>query len=145
MEQVITDGGPCIIMATSGMMTGGSSVEYFKKLADNKNNTLIFTCYQGEGSLGRRLEHGEKQINVGSNDRPEIVDVKMEVLSIKGFSGHSNRDQLMNFVYRLDPKPKKIIVVHGESSKCLDLASSIHKTYRIETNAPKNLEAIRLK
>ncbi|MBU0962968.1 MAG: beta-CASP ribonuclease aCPSF1 [Nanoarchaeota archaeon] len=145
MEQVISEKGPCIIMATSGMMTGGSSVEYFKKLADNKNNSLIFTCYQGEGSLGRRLEHGDKQINLGGMDRPEVISVKMEVYSIKGFSGHSNREQLMNFIYRLEPKPKKVIIVHGESSKCLDLASSIHKLNKIETNAPKNLEVIRLK
>ncbi|MBS3163634.1 beta-CASP ribonuclease aCPSF1 [Candidatus Woesearchaeota archaeon] len=145
MEQVMTESGPCIIMATSGMMQGGPSVEYFKKLADNKNNALIFTCYQGEGSLGRRLEQGDKQINLGNMDKPEIIEVKMSVNSIKGFSGHSNREQLMNFVYRLDPRPKKIIVVHGESSKCLDLASSIHKQNRIETNAPKNLEVIRLR
>jgi len=95
--------------------------------------------------LGRRLEQGDKQINLGNMDKPEIIEVKMSVNSIKGFSGHSNREQLMNFVYRLDPRPKKIIVVHGESSKCLDLASSIHKQNRIETNAPKNLEVIRLR
>ena len=51
----------------------------------------------------------------------------------------------MSFVGKVQPKPKKIIVDHGESSKCLDLASSIHKIYRIETVAPKNLETIRLK
>ena len=145
MEQVMKEGGSCIIMATSGMMQGGPSVEYFRNLADNKNNAIIFTCYQGEGSLGRRIEQGEKKVNLGSMDKPEFIDVKISVHSIKGFSGHSNRDQLMNFAGRLDPKPKKIIIVHGESSKCLDLASSIHKTYRVETNVPKNLEIIRLR
>ncbi|MDD5649519.1 MAG: beta-CASP ribonuclease aCPSF1 [Candidatus Nanoarchaeia archaeon] len=145
MEQVMNDSGPCIIMATSGMMTGGASVEYFKKFADNPNHALVFTCYQGEGSLGRKLEHGEKQVNLGGMDRPEIYNVKMAVHSIKGFSGHSNREQLLNFISRLEPRPKKVIVVHGESSKCLDLASSIHKLNRIETNAPKNLEVIRLR
>ena len=80
-----------------------------------------------------------------SNGRRENVEVKMEIHTLEGLSGHSSRNELTRFVYNLDPRPKKIIVVHGESSKCLDLASSIHKTYRIETNAPKNLEAIRLK
>ena len=51
----------------------------------------------------------------------------------------------MNFVARCDPKPKKVIVNHGENSRCLDLASSIHKQNRVETNAPRNLEAIRIK
>ncbi|MDD5133747.1 MAG: beta-CASP ribonuclease aCPSF1 [Candidatus Nanoarchaeia archaeon] len=145
MEQVVNEEGPCVIMATSGMMQGGPIVDYFKKLADNKNNSIIFTCYQGEGSLGRRIEHGEKEINLGNNEKPEVISVKMEVHSIKGFSGHSSRDQLMNFVHRLEPRPKKIIVQHGENSKCLDLASSLHKTYNLETNAPKNLEVIRLR
>lgn len=145
MEQVMNESGSCIIMATSGMMTGGASVEYFKKLADSPNHALVFSCYQGEGSLGRRLEQGDKQINIGSIDNPTIINVKMEIHSIKGFSGHSNREQLLNFIYRLEPRPKKVIIVHGESSKCLDLASSIHKLNRIETNAPKNLEVIRLR
>ena len=51
----------------------------------------------------------------------------------------------MNFLRRCNPKPKKVIVVHGENSKCLDLASSIHKQFRVETVAPRNLDAIRLK
>ena len=51
----------------------------------------------------------------------------------------------MNFVYKCIPKPKKMFVVHGESSRCLDLASSIHKTARIETIAPRNLEAHRIR
>ncbi len=145
MDQVIHETGPCIIMATSGMMQGGPSVDYFKHLAPNENNAIIFTCYQGEGSLGRRIEHGEKEINFGGMDRKETVEVKMAVHSIKGFSGHSSREQLIKFVSRLEPRPKKVIVQHGESSKCLDLASTLHKLNRIETNAPKNLEAIRLR
>ncbi len=51
----------------------------------------------------------------------------------------------MNFVKRCNPQPRKIIVMHGESSRCLDLASSIHKQFHIETVAPKNLEVIRVR
>ena len=51
----------------------------------------------------------------------------------------------MSFVYNCDPKPRKVIVNHGEASRCLDLASSLHKVHRIETVAPKNLDAIRIK
>ena len=68
----------------------------------------------------------------------------MEVHRLE-ISDHSDRRELMNFVNRCDPKPKKVIVSHGENSRCLDLASSIHKQLRIETIAPRNLEAVRIK
>jgi hypothetical protein len=145
MQEVIEEKGPCVIMATSGMMVGGPSVEYFKALAGNSKNALVLTCYQGEGSLGRRIQQGEKVITFPKGDKTEDVDVKLSVHTISGFSGHSSRKQLMQFVYNLDPKPKRIIVNHGESSRCLDLASSLHKMHRIETNAPKNLEALRIR
>ncbi|MBU2633867.1 MAG: beta-CASP ribonuclease aCPSF1 [Nanoarchaeota archaeon] len=138
----VLEGGPCLILATSGMMVGGSSVEYFKELASNAKNSLILTCYQGPGSLGRRLENGEKEIRISEK---ETINVNMKIHSIHGFTGHSTRSQLMDYVHHLNPRPKKIIVVHGESGKCLDLASSIYKQEKIETNAPKNLEVIRLK
>jgi len=141
--EVIEDTGSCIILATSGMLVGGPSVQYLKQLADNPKNTLLFVCYQGEGSLGRRIQRGEKEMSVDGSK--EITLVKMEVNTIEGFTGHSGRKELLNFVYRCDPKPKKVIVNHGESSRCLDLASSIHKLNRVETSAPRNLEAIRLK
>ncbi|MCD4759407.1 beta-CASP ribonuclease aCPSF1 [archaeon] len=144
MKQVLEETGPCIILATSGMMTGGSSVEYFKNLAENNKNSLILTSYQGEGSLGRRLQQGEKEIMFTEGSKQVPLKVKMDIYSIHGFTGHSDRNQLMNFVKHLNPKPRKVIVVHGEQSKVLDLASSIHKAHRIETIAPKNLETIRL-
>jgi len=146
MQQVIDSGDSCIIMATSGMMVGGASVEYFRHLAENPKHNLILTCYQGEGSLGRRLQNGEREISFPKGEgRSEVVQVKMGIYVIPGFSGHSSRNQLLNFVYHLDPKPKRIIVNHGESSKCLDLASSLHKLNRIETSAPRNLDALRLR
>lgn len=141
MMEVI-EGGPCVILATSGMMTGGASVEYFKALADSDRNAVILVSYQGPGSLGRRLENGDKEIRISEN---ETISVRLNVHILRGFSGHSSRDQLMDFVKMLDPKPKKIILIHGESSKCLDLASSIHKIFRIETIAPRTLDTVRIR
>lgn len=145
MKEVIEEKGPCVIMATSGMMVGGASVEYFKALADNHKNTLILTCYQGPGTLGRRLQNGEREINLGTGAKPEMINVKMGIHNLSGFSGHSSRNQILDFSRRLEPKPKKFIIVHGENMKCLDLASTLHKLNRVETNAPKNLEVIRIK
>ena len=145
MQEVVEEKGPCVILATSGMLTGGASLEYFKMLADNPNNSIVMTCYQGPGSIGRRLEDGEKQINFMNGNKQEILQVKMDVHVIHGFSGHSNRAQLLNFVSNLEPKPKKLVMCHGESSKCLELASTLHKLTKLETLAPRNLEAIRLR
>ncbi|MBS3098453.1 beta-CASP ribonuclease aCPSF1 [Candidatus Woesearchaeota archaeon] len=143
--QVVEETGPCVIMATSGMLVGGPSVEYLKQLADNPKNSLVFSCYQGEGSLGRRIQRGEREIIFGSSAKQEVLPIKCEVHTIEGLTGHSGRNQLMNFVNKCEPRPKKVIVNHGENSRCLDLASSIHKQNRVETNAPRNLEAIRVK
>ncbi|MBI2107027.1 beta-CASP ribonuclease aCPSF1 [Candidatus Woesearchaeota archaeon] len=141
MKEVL-EGGPCVILATSGMLNAGASVEYFKELASDERNSIVLVSYQGPGSIGRRIQNGEKEITFDTNN---VVPVNMSIHTLSGFSGHSSRKQLLNFVHRLDPKPKKIILVHGESSKCLDLASTIHKLERIETVAPKNLEVIRIR
>ena len=144
-QQVIEETGSCVILATSGMLTGGPSVEYLKRLADNPKNTLIFVAYQGEGSLGRRIQRGDKEIIFQSGAQQEVLKINCEILTIEGFSGHSSRKQLLNFMYRVNPKPKKVIINHGENSRSLDLASTIHKMNRIETVCPRNLETIRIR
>jgi KH/beta-lactamase-domain protein len=143
--EVIEETSSCIIIATSGMLIGGPSVEYLKHLADNPKNSLMFVCYQGEGSLGRRIQRGEKEFTIGSVNKPEVMQIKLDVHTIEGFTGHSGRNQLMNFISKCEPRAKKVIVNHGESSRCLDLASSIHKANRIETSAPRNLDCIRIR
>jgi uncharacterized protein len=140
--QVIQEEGPCLILATSGMLTGGPSLEYLKGLAEGKKHSIIFSCYQPPGSLGSRIRGGQSEIPVGDKGRP--LKINMEVHKVE-ITNHSDRRQLMNYVKRCNPQPRKVIVVHGESSRCLDLASSLHKAYRIETIAPKNLEVIRIK
>ncbi|MBI2655765.1 beta-CASP ribonuclease aCPSF1 [Candidatus Woesearchaeota archaeon] len=144
-KQVIEDTGPCVILATSGMLTGGPSVEYLKHLCDNPKNSIGFVNYQGEGSLGRRMQQGEREFTFSDGGKQEMLQIKMHVHTVDGFSGHSSRNQLMNFVAKCEPRPKKVIINHGENSRCLDLASSIHKQFRIETVAPRNLEAVRVK
>jgi len=141
MKQVL-DSGPCVILATSGMMTAGSSVEYWKELCEDEKNSLVFTCYQGPGSLGRRILNGEKEIQLPAEDKTYKMNMQLHALA--GFSGHSSRQQLLNFMKRLDPKPKKVIVMHGEPSNCLELASTIHKLFRVETLSPKNLDVVRI-
>lgn len=144
-SEVLEDSGPCIILATSGMLVGGPSVEYLKELAGGSKNTVVFVCYQSEGSLGRRLQRGEREIVFKTGSKQEVMNVKLEIVTIEGFSGHSGRKQLMSYIHKVSPRPKKVIINHGENSRCLDLASSIHKMYRIETIAPRNLETVRIR
>lgn len=143
-QKVIEETGPCVILATSGMLNGGPSVEYFKAFCENKNNTLVFSSYQGEGSLGRRIQQGDREFSFKEGQKNVIFKMQMEVAKIE-VTGHSDRKELMNFIQRATPRPKKVLVNHGEASRCIDLASSIHKTIRSETLAPRNLDAIRLR
>ncbi|AIG97298.1 beta-CASP ribonuclease aCPSF1 [Archaeoglobus fulgidus] len=142
-EEVISDPSPSIIIATSGMLNGGPVMEYFRHLAEDERNTIVFVGYQAEGTLGRKIQKGWKEVPFPVDGRREVVEVKMEVETVDGFSGHSDRKQLMNYIRYLNSKPEKVATVHGDESKCIDLASSIYKTYRIETRAPMNLETIR--
>ena len=143
-KQLIESDGPCIILATSGMLVGGPSVEYLKKLGEDPRNSLVFTCYQGEGTLGRRIQRGEREIVFREGQREEALHLKMDVHKLE-ISGHANRRELMQFMQRLKPRPRRVLVNHGESSRCLDLASSIHKQFRIETEAPRNLDCVRIR
>jgi KH/beta-lactamase-domain protein len=145
-KAVIESPEPCVILTTSGMMTGGPVMEYFKELAPDEKNSLIFVGYQAEGSLGRRIQNGCPEIPLPEpGGKTRVVKVKLEVKTVEGFSGHSDRQQLLNYVKRIMPKPSKVICCHGEESKCLSLASAIHKLLSIETRAPCNLESARLR
>ena len=141
----VIEGGPCVVLATSGMLVGGASVEYFKPLADTPKNTIIFGSYQAPSSLGRAVQEGNKIVQVDKQFGGETVEVKMQVETMHGLSAHSGRGELMQYVSRMIPRPKKIIINHGEQSKCLDLASSLYRQNRVETIVPRNLETIRLK
>lgn len=141
----VVEGGPCVILATSGMLQGGASVEYFRELGDSATNGMCFVCYQGVGSLGRQIQEGLKEVSFQTNGKEEKFEVKIEVKTVEGFSAHSSRNELIAFANNVKPRPKKIIINHGEQSRSLDLASSIYKMMKVETSVPKNLETIRLR
>ena len=144
-REKVVEGGPCVVLATNGMLVGGASVEYLKEFAVNKNNSIVFVCYQGIGSLGRQVQEGIKQTKMIVDGREEIVDINLEVHTIKGLTAHSGRNELLSFFNNMRPKPKRIIINHGEVSKSLDLASALYKLNRVETNVPRPLETLRLR
>jgi hypothetical protein len=141
----VIEGGPCIVIATSGMLVGGASVEYLRNFADNPKNLLILSCYQGPGSIGRKLQEGERSVVVEIEGGTQQLNVQMRVELLSGLSPHSGRNELISFFNNMRPKPKRIIVNHGEVSKSLDFASALYKLHRVETTVPRTLETLRLR
>jgi KH/beta-lactamase-domain protein len=124
----IAQGEPSIIIATSGMLNGGPAVEFFKSMASDPRNTIVFVSYQAEGTLGRKIREGRKEIQIVDKDgRVENINVKMEVKAVEGFSGHSDRRQLLNFLKNITPKPKNVILNHGEHNAITSFASLLEK------------------
>ena len=142
-EKIIEE-RPSVIISTSGMMTGGPIIEYFKKLSEDEKSMLLFVGYQAENTLGRRIQNGEKEIQLEENGKLKTFKVNLEVKTIKGLSGHSDRRQLLAYVNNLTPKPKRIFVVHGEESKAVSLSNTYQKLFNIESYAPRNLDSLRL-
>ncbi len=139
-EQVLSDEKPCIIIATSGMMNGGPIIEYLKKFGSDPKNTLIFVGYQAHGTLGSKIQQEYKEVELQNGEK---VEINLEVKTMDGLSGHSDRKQLLNFIGHLKEKPKRVLVNHAEQSKALSLAGAIQKIFDIESYAPMNMEAIR--
>jgi KH/beta-lactamase-domain protein len=145
-RQEIMEGEPCIVIATSGMLEGGPVIEYFKHFASDERNTIIFVSYQIEGTLGRRVQRGLAETPImNSEGKIEILKVNLRVESIEGFSGHSDRRQIVNFIRRVAPKLERIIVCHGERAKCLSLAGFFQRAYKADVLVPSLLETIRLR
>ncbi|MEM3543440.1 MAG: beta-CASP ribonuclease aCPSF1 [Candidatus Micrarchaeia archaeon] len=145
-RQEIIEGEPCVILAPSGMMTGGPSVEYFKALAGDPKNAIIFVGFNTNYSLGRKIQKGEKEVAVvGEDGRLETIQVKLRVETAEGFSGHSDRRQLINYIKAMKPKPSLVLINHGEPKKCEEFSNSISRSIGIEARAPMDLDSIRLK
>jgi len=146
MREAITgDPEPVIVLATSGMLNGGPVMEYLKHWADDPRNSLIFVGYQAEGTVGRSIQRGWSEITLKEKGTPITIKFNMAAETVDGFSGHSDRRQLINYFASLEPRPERVIINHGEESKCLDLASALYKKFNVETRAPMNLETVRLK
>ena len=145
IRQSIIDGEPCVVLATSGMLEGGPVIEYFKNWASDERNTIIFVSYQIEGTMGKRVQKGVNEVTMMDNEgKMAVVQVKMQTESIEGFSGHSDRRQLINYLTHLKPKPERIFVCHGEKSKIMNMAGFLDHKVGINTVVPSILETFRL-
>ena len=145
-RQEVADGGPCIVLSTSGMVEGGPIMSWLNHVGGESDSTLTFVGYQAQGTLGRRIQNGWDEIPM--NDRVEgrsTLQLNMDVETVDGFSGHADRQGLENFVRTMNPRPEKVLCVHGDESSVQDLSSALYHEFNMRTFAPKNLETFRFK
>jgi len=143
-QELLTNRVPGVVLATSGMLNGGPIMEYLRAYGPDERNSLVFVGYQAEGTMGRRLQKGWNEIPVHQNGKSDVITVNLQVQTVDGFSGHSDRKQLMDYIKKMKPRPEHVLTEHGDEKSCLDLASSIYRKFRVETRAPSNLETIRM-
>jgi uncharacterized protein len=144
-EEVFDDENAAIIMATSGMLEGGPSVEYFKEIAPSPINKILFVSYQINGTLGRRVLDGtmNEVSMLDKNGKLKVVPVRCHTQKMDGFSGHSDFNQIMSFVAKI--RPKRVLVNHGERSKSENVATAIYSRLKIRSGVPDNREILRLR
>ncbi|UWG51320.1 putative metal-dependent RNase, consists of a metallo-beta-lactamase domain and an RNA-binding KH domain [Halalkaliarchaeum sp. AArc-CO] len=147
-RQEVADGGPCIVLSTSGMVTGGPIMSWLRHVGTEPESRLVFVGYQAQGTLGRRIQNGWDEIPIntrGNHGRGETLKLEMDVETVDGFSGHADRQGLENFVKTMNPRPEKVLCVHGDERSVQDLSSALYHEYNMRTFAPKNLETFRFK
>ncbi len=103
--------GTIIVIAGSGMCTGGRVKHHLVNNITNPQNTIMFVGYQAVGTLGRRIVNGEKEVRILGREYP----VKAKIVRVNGFSAHADRDELFKWLSGLKNPPRKLFVVHGES------------------------------
>jgi len=142
-QEILEMREPMVVISTSGMLEGGPVLKYLKAFGGDENNLLLFVSYQVEGTLGRTLLKGVREVLLRNGEgKPEVLNVKMQVEKVDGFSGHSSRQQLINYVKRIMPKPRNIILVHGEENAVESLATALTRITPASIFTPHNLETI---
>ncbi len=138
---------PCVILAPSGMLSGGPSVQFLKLLAGDARNSLVFVGFQGALTLGRKIQNGEREVPIldAVSKKQESLHINMQVHTVDVFSGHSDFNQLLAYVKNVKPRPSKIFVMHGEENRTESFARTLNRMMHVETRAPMNLDSVRLK
>lgn len=115
---------PAIVVAASGMCEGGRVVNYLKALLPDKRNDVLFAGYQAEGTLGRDIQSGAKEVVIDD----ERINVQAQIHTMSGYSAHADKTDLIRFVEGISPPPKEIHLIHGEKSAKEELYVSLNLT-----------------
>lgn len=129
---------PKIIIAGSGMSSGGRIVHHERHFLPDPNNTLLLIGYQALGSPGRLIEEGVKTVRIGG----EYVNVRSHITTISGYSGHKDSDGLVSFIEDMQESVKKIFVVMGEPKSAMFLVQKVRDNLGLNAFAPEEGESV---
>ncbi len=131
---------PKIVIAGSGMSTGGRVVHHERHYLPDPNNTLLLTGYQAAGSPGRLIQEGIKTVRITGED----VVIRAHLVTITGYSGHKDSDGLLNFVGNSQDTLKKVFVVMGEPKSAMFLTQKLRDNLGIQAFAPEQGSSVTL-
>ena len=123
---------PKVVIAASGMITGGRVLSYLERYIVLPETTVIIIGYQAEGTRGRKLQDGAKEIKI----RGKYYEVKANIVEIEGLSAHADQNDLLNWLSELENKPKKVFLVHGENQATDELRIKINEKYGFDCTIP---------
>ena len=123
---------PKVVIAASGMMTGGRILSYMERYIEKPETTLIVVGYQAEGTRGRKMIDGAEEIKIYGKYYP----VKAKILELEGLSAHGDQKDLLNWLADLEEKPKKVFLIHGENIAADELRLKIAETYQFDVTVP---------
>lgn len=132
-QSVIDNPKPKIVIAGSGMATGGRVLSYMQKYLGDEKSSILLAGFQAEGTRGRRLLEGEKTLKIYGKE----YEVKAEIISIEGLSAHADQEELLGWMSKLKRAPEKIFIVHGEPAAARTFREKIRARYGWESVIPK--------
>lgn len=124
--------GSCIIMAGSGMCTGGRIKHHLARNISRPESTILFVGFQARGTLGRHIVDGANEVRIHG----KLHKVRARIEQINGFSAHADKDDLMKWLGHLQSTPKRVFLTHGEEDAALALADTIHKKKGWQVSVP---------
>jgi metallo-beta-lactamase family protein len=132
--------GPMIIIAGSGMATGGRVLHHLAQLAPDHRNTVLLVGYQAAGTRGASLVAGGKQLKIHGRS----IEVRAEVAQIASLSAHADRDELVAWLGRLPHQPLRTFVTHGEPASAAGLRAAIADRLGWPSETPSYLDEVEL-
>ena len=123
---------PKVVIAASGMITGGRVLSYLERYIGLPETTVIIVGYQAEGTRGRKLLEGATEIKIHG----KYYEVKANIIEIEGLSAHGDQKDLLNWLSELETKPQKVFLVHGENQPADELRIKIQEKYGFDCVVP---------
>ncbi|MEK7140846.1 MAG: MBL fold metallo-hydrolase [Patescibacteria group bacterium] len=131
---------PKVVIAGSGMSSGGRVVHHERHYLPDPNNTLLLLGYQSVGTPGRLIQEGVKTVHISG----EYVQVRAHIVTISGYSGHKDSDGLLRFVEDMQDTVKKVFVVMGEPRSATFLVQKLRDNLGINAYAPEPDDSVEL-